>query len=110
MVAVDKLLKYAEAHRGGAHQGYDQSRRDAQRNSAVHGSPAAECDRPHYEEKLAELEWITERGRLRPPNVPRCEGLGALSRGRAESLPHHGLTERFEPISMALRRRKNRAG
>ena len=55
MVAVDKLLKYAEAHRGGAHQGYDQSRRDAQRNSAVHGSPAAECDRPHYEEKLAEL-------------------------------------------------------
>ena len=61
MVAVDKLLKYAEAHRGGAHQGYDQSRRDAQRNSAVHGSPAAECDRPHYEEKLAELEWITER-------------------------------------------------
>ena len=55
--------------------------------------------------------WNGSRsGRLRPPNVPRCEGLGALSRGRAESLPHHGLTERYEPITMALRRRKNRAG
>ena len=72
MVAVDKLLKYAEAHRGGAHQGYDQSRRDAQRNSAVHGSPAAECDRPHYEEKLAELEWITERQAKTAQCTPLC--------------------------------------
>ena len=31
------------------------------RNGTLRFTVLPECDRPHYEEKLAELEWITER-------------------------------------------------
>ena len=65
----------AWAHRCGAYQGYDQSRRDTQRDFAVHSAAASECNRP------------TLRGKAGGTGTDNRAAAGARTPGAAKQKP-----------------------
>lgn len=70
-----------------------------------------------YQQQLRRMEeqrqWQLLQKRLGQQcgntSLTACGPLCALLPSRVEQPPRHGLTERFEPISMALRRAKEKA-